>query len=111
LGFGAYSLRTRGKPARQREGDPSLFTFEKTTALVTSGIYKYIRHPLYSSLFLLNWGIFFKFPGGIGLALALIASLFLLATARADEAECIQFFGNQYQEYMKQTKMFIPYVF
>jgi protein-S-isoprenylcysteine O-methyltransferase Ste14 len=111
LAFGVHSLRTRGKPARQREGDQSLLAFEKTTELVTSGIYRYIRHPLYSSLFLLNWGIFFKAPSLIGLALAVTATLFLLATAKADETECTLFFGSQYQEYMKQTKMFIPYVF
>lgn len=109
--FGVRSLRTRGRPATQREGDPSLLAFEKTTTLVTDGIYRYIRHPLYSSLLLLAWGIFFKSLSWIGSVLAIAASLFLLATARADESECTRFFGSQYQEYMKQTKMFIPYVY
>jgi protein-S-isoprenylcysteine O-methyltransferase Ste14 len=109
--FGVHSLRTRGKPARQREGDPSLLAFEKTTDLVTSGIYKYIRHPLYSSLLLLAWGIFFKSPSWAGFGLVITATLFLVTTAKADETECTNFFGSQYQEYMKQTKMFIPYVF
>jgi protein-S-isoprenylcysteine O-methyltransferase Ste14 len=111
LGFGVHSLRTRGKPAEQRAGEPSLLSFEKTTALVTSGIYHYIRHPLYSSLFLLTWGIFFKSPAWIGMILAVAATLFLIATARADEAECTRFFGPQYQEYMKTTRMFVPYIF
>lgn len=111
LVFGVHSLRTRGKPEQQREGDPALLAFEKTTTLVTTGIFHYIRHPLYSSLLLLAWGIFFKAPSWIGFGLAMIASLFLLATARVDEAECTQFFGSGYQEYMKQTKMFIPYLF
>src|SRR5512134_3282504 len=35
LFFGVYSLRTRGKPVEQREGDPSLLAFERTTKLVT----------------------------------------------------------------------------
>jgi protein-S-isoprenylcysteine O-methyltransferase Ste14 len=39
------------------------------------------------------------------------ATLFLIATAKADERECIRFFGVSYQEYMKRTKMFIPYIF
>ncbi len=111
LAFGVHSLRTRGKASTQREGDPALFGFEKTTSLVTSGIYRYIRHPLYSSLFLLTWGIFFKSPSLIGAALAVITTLFLIATAQADETECTQFFGAQYQEYMKHTKRFVPYFF
>lgn len=111
LVLGVHSLRTRGKPARQREGDSSLLAFEKTTMLVTSGIYQYIRHPLYSSLFLLTWGVFFKFPSGIGAILSGMSTLFLVLTAKADEGECIQFFGAQYLDYMKSTKMFVPYIF
>lgn len=111
LVFGVHSLRTRGKPAKQRESDPSLLAFEKTTTLVTSGIYRYIRHPLYSSLLLLTWGIFFKAPSLYGVALGTIATLFLIATARADETECINFFGPPYQLYMRKTKRFIPYLF
>lgn len=111
LVFGVQALRTRGKPVEKREGEPSLLAFEKTTALVTSGIYQYIRHPLYSSLFLLAWGAFFKSPSWIGAALAVTATFFLVATAKADEAECTRFFGPQYQDYMKQTKRFVPYIF
>lgn len=111
LAFGVHSLRTRGKPAKQREGEPSLMAFEKTTALVTTGIYHYIRHPLYSSLFGLTWGIFFKLPSLPGMILALAATVFLVATAKADESECTRFFGSQYQEYMKTTRMFVPYIF
>ena len=109
--FGVRSLRERGKPTQERPGDPSLLAFEKTTALVTTGIYAYIRHPLYSSLFLLTWGIFFKAPSLAGAALALVATTFLVATARTDEQECIQFFGSEYREYMGKTKRFIPFLF
>jgi protein-S-isoprenylcysteine O-methyltransferase Ste14 len=85
--------------------------FEKTTQLVTSGTYKYIRHPLYSSLLLLAWGIFFKLPSLVGSGLVITATLFLIATAKADESECIQFFGAEYQAYIKHTKQFIPFLF
>lgn len=111
LGFGVQGLRARGQPTVKREGDPSLLAFEKTTQLVTSGIYHYIRHPLYSSLLLLAWGIFFKLPSWPSLAIAAVATVFLFATAQADENECIQFFGEEYRAYMKQTKRFIPFLF
>ncbi|HEY9152595.1 MAG TPA: methyltransferase [Anaerolineales bacterium] len=111
LVFGVDSLRRRGKPNKEERPDPQLLAFERTTKLVTSGIYKYIRHPLYSSLLLLAWGVFFKAPDQTGITLALLATLFLNATAKADEAECIQIFRVDYQEYMKRTKLFIPYVF
>ena len=111
LFFGVRTLRRRGETTEERPGDPSLLAFEKTTALVTSGIYAYIRHPLYSSLLLLAWGTFFKAPSLPGGALVLVATTFLIATARADEQECIRFFGDEYQAYMQKTKRFIPFLF
>ena len=111
LGYGVHFLRTQGKPVEKREGDPSLLAFEKTTSLVTDGIYKYIRHPLYCSLLLLTWGIFFKQPSVTATTLAVSASIFLLFTAKADEAECVRFFGAAYTDYMQKSKMFIPFVF
>ena len=111
LAFGISALKSRGKPNANRENDPSLLGFEKTTKLVTSGVYKYIRHPLYSSLFLLTWGIFFKHLSAAGIVFAIAATIFLVFTAKADETECIQFFGVEYQNYMKTTKRFIPFLF
>jgi protein-S-isoprenylcysteine O-methyltransferase Ste14 len=43
--------------------------------------------------------------------MALAATGFLIATARADEAECIRFFGASYEQYLERTKMFIPFLF
>jgi len=110
LVLGIRTLTAKGKPNKQREGEPQLLDFEKTSALVTTGIYHYIRHPLYSSLLFLAWGVFFKTPSGAGGSLALTATLFLFFTARADESECIRFFGPIYRDYMKRTRMFVPFM-
>jgi protein-S-isoprenylcysteine O-methyltransferase Ste14 len=107
---GVHLLRQIGKPDPQRDEVP-LIAFERTTTLVTVGAYHYIRHPLYSSLLFLAWGIFFKGPSWLGGLLALAATLFLTATAKIEEAEDIRFFGETYEEYIKQTKMFIPLLF
>jgi len=94
-----------------RSSEPELLSFEKTTQLVTSGIFHYIRHPLYSSLLLLTWGIFFKSLHWLGVILAITSSVFLFMTARADEMECMRYFGSAYAEYMQKTKRFIPFLF
>jgi protein-S-isoprenylcysteine O-methyltransferase Ste14 len=111
LVLGVRSLAKQGRPVKQRQAEPQLLVFEKTTALVNTGIYHYIRHPLYSSLLFLAWGIFFKDPTWLGALLALAATLFLLVTAKVDEVECIRFFGPAYETYMKQTKRFVPFLF
>ena len=111
LVWGVILLRQRGKPVEQRTEDPNLLAFEKTTNLVTTGIYNYIRHPLYSSLLLLAWGIFFKSPSWAGIILVVVVTGFLVLTARADETECVKFFGTAYEDYMKKSKRFIPFLF
>jgi protein-S-isoprenylcysteine O-methyltransferase Ste14 len=111
LVFGVSALLSKGKPAKHRKDDAQLLAFEKTTTLVTTGIYHWIRHPLYSSLLFLTWGTYFKVLSLTGFLLAVAASLFLVATAKADEEECIRFFGSAYQEYMHQTKRFVPFLF
>ena len=103
-------LLRQGEPDARRDDVP-LVAIEKTTTLVTTGVYRTIRHPLYSSLLFLAWGVFFKAPSWVGGLLVLGATLFLVATARVEEAENSRFFGPAYDEYMRQTKMFIPFLF
>jgi len=107
---GFQLLRMVSKSARERS-DPALMDFERTTELVTVGAFRYIRHPLYSSLLFLTWGVFFKHPTWAGLILAGMAAFFLTMTARIEEAENKAFFGAAYETYMKQTRMFIPFLF
>lgn len=107
---GVLLLRRIGKPDPQREGEP-LVAFEKTTQLVTEGVYRRIRHPLYASLFLLTWGIFFKSPCWLDAILAVLATVFLFVTARIEENENRSYFGPVYDEYIRKTKMFVPYLF
>lgn len=110
VALGVQRLRDAGKPSAARQDAP-LLAFEKTTALVTTGVYRYIRHPLYSSLLLLNWGAFFKLPSLPGALLACAATLCLFATAKIEEAENVRYFGAAYQTYIRQTKRFIPFLF
>jgi protein-S-isoprenylcysteine O-methyltransferase Ste14 len=77
---------------------------------VDMGIFKYIRHPLYSSLLFLTWGIFLKHTTLFMLVFALLSTAFLFATALIEEKENVAFFGEKYKEYMKRTKMFVPYI-
>jgi protein-S-isoprenylcysteine O-methyltransferase Ste14 len=110
VGEGVYLIKFVGKPNRQRE-DSTLLSFEKTSTLVTTGIYHYVRHPLYASLLFLSFGVFFKEISLCSTSLTLISIFSLFATAKADEAECIRYFGSPYEEYMVHTKMFVPGLF
>ncbi len=99
---GIILLKSRGNP----DGH-----FERTTVLVNTGIYKYIRHPMYASLFYLTWGALLKDIGLLTLVVAHASAAAVLATARIEEKDCLSKFGDEYRDYMKKTKMFIPFIF
>jgi len=107
---GVILMHKFGKPGKTRD-EKTLFEFEKTTELVDSGIFQYIRHPLYASLVYLTWAVFLKNISVELLVVAFFSTVLLYFTARYDEKECIAFFGEKYREYMKKSKMFIPYIF
>jgi len=98
---GFYLLHTIGRPTKG---------IEDTTILVRTGVYKYIRHPLYSSLLLLGWGAFLKEISFLSAILAILATIFSVATAMVEEKENLQRFGKEYASYMKSTKRFIPFI-
>jgi protein-S-isoprenylcysteine O-methyltransferase Ste14 len=110
LVYSLVLLKRAGQQDAQRAGD-ALLEFEKTTRLVTHGLYRYIRHPMYSSLLFLAWGVFFKSPSPLDALIALAATLALVATAHTEETENLRFFGSAYREYMGRTRRFIPFIF
>jgi protein-S-isoprenylcysteine O-methyltransferase Ste14 len=107
---GTLLLRRRGRPTTPEPGS-DLLAFENTSSLVTTGIYRYIRHPMYASLLYLTWGAALKSLTPPAVVLALVASAALFATARAEEAENVARFGAAYRDYIRRTRRFVPFVF
>lgn len=85
--------------------------FENTSRLVKTGIYHFIRHPLYLSVFLFGTGVMMKDPGTIQVILGIINLVAVYITSRIEEGEMIAKFGDEYREYMRETRMFVPYIF
>lgn len=108
--IGLYQLRLHGRAVVGSRKDDSLYSFEQTTRLVDSGIYAWIRHPMYLSLILLAWGAAIKDLTWVTLVLALFVSLCLYVTARKDEEECLEHFGAEYVAYMQRSKRFLPFL-
>jgi protein-S-isoprenylcysteine O-methyltransferase Ste14 len=98
---GFILLKKKGKPTAN---------FENTSKLVDTGIYGYIRHPLYLSIFLLGTGIVLKNPGKIQIVLGCINMVAVFITSKIEENEMIAKFGDEYRRYITRTKMFIPYI-
>jgi protein-S-isoprenylcysteine O-methyltransferase Ste14 len=86
-------------------------SFEDTTKLVEKGLYKFIRHPLYSSLIVGSWGIALKQPDLLSVIAVVAATICYFFTAKVEEEEMVEKFGDEYKAYMRRTKLFVPYVF
>jgi protein-S-isoprenylcysteine O-methyltransferase Ste14 len=108
LTLSAYAVIT-GFLLLKRQGKPDS-NFENTSQLVKSGIYGYIRHPLYLSVFLLGTGVMLKDPGRIQIILGLINLIAVYITSLIEEQEMIAKFGDEYKTYMKESKMFLPFI-
>lgn len=106
---GVIMMKKLGNQTKNRN-EKELFQFEQTSVLIDSGIFKYIRHPLYSSLLFLTWGIFLKNTNVELFIISALSTIFLFLTAIFDEKECIKYFGEKYNNYMKKTKRFIPFI-
>ena len=101
--FTAFSLFQRhGKPGRN---------FKNTTLLVTRGLYRYVRHPMYGSLLFLGWGIFLKSVTWQSFMTVVIISVALFITCNVEEKEMLKKFVDVYEAYITKTKMFIPYLY
>lgn len=103
-----YLLKNQGGE-RESEKPKENFAFENTQTIVQSGIFAFIRHPMYTSLGLLATGIMLKQIDLIGLAFCLTSWIMLNISARIEEQENYRFFGAAYTRYMEQTNRFIPW--
>jgi protein-S-isoprenylcysteine O-methyltransferase Ste14 len=98
--------RTNGDLGRQ--WSPSL-ELKENHRLVTEGIYRRIRHPMYLSLLIFAGGQMLALPNYVAGPAALVAMLVLIAfRLRAEERMMIEEFGDEYKAYRKRTNRLIP---
>lgn len=77
--------------------------------LVRGGLYRYIRHPIYVGEFLVMFAWPFEYGAPIAMLAAVAAGVFVLRRrVRADEAEMLANYGDEYAAYMRVTDAMIP---
>ena len=78
--------------------------------LVTTGPYRYWRHPIYASIIYFVWAGQVQAPGAVPLALAATVTLGLFARMLIEERFLTQAYP-EYPEYAKKAKRLIPFVY
>jgi len=83
----------------------------KKRKLITSGIYGHIRHPIYLSFNLFCIGYNMLLLDWLLLILYIIGGIGLYLQAIDEEKILIEYFGEEYIEYMKNTGRFFAKIF
>ena len=78
--------------------------------LISAGIYRVVRHPLYLSLMLwaISWALFWRSAAGI--AFAIVIAIFFDLKAR-DEERQLRANHPEYADYARRVRRFVPGIY
>ncbi len=93
----AYSQTARSRPDNQK--------------LITYGIYRFIRDPIYLGVILFSLSAPLILRSLLGLLVMIALVPMIVYRIRVEERVLTKRFGKEYEEYARKTKRFIPHVY
>lgn len=106
---GAISVTGRAQLAKFGSG---VLHIEEDHRLIKTGVFGYIRHPVYAGGILGVVGSYLAFRSVV--MLVLVSTLYFIVIRHRvlfEEEMLVEEFGDEYREYMKRTKRFIPFLY
>ncbi|MDA8080929.1 MAG: isoprenylcysteine carboxylmethyltransferase family protein [Actinomycetota bacterium] len=105
LGFAIWARvhigRNWGTPMTQRN-DPEL---------VTSGPYRFVRHPIYSGILVAGVGTVVALLSWVWITAVVLTGIYFVYSATVEERYMNERFPESYQVYKRSTKMLVPFIF
>lgn len=101
----AFAIWARWHLGRNWSGTPSI---KEGHELITSGPYRWVRHPIYTGMLLALIGS--SLISGFDLIILIIYYVMFILRIPVEERYMMQLFPDQYPEYKKTTKKLIPFV-
>lgn len=93
---------------------PSFLGFSaapESSGLITTGLYKIVRHPLYFSTTVSLIGLFLMFPT-VNVAVSIVFSiLYIIIGIEFEEKKLRQTFGATYDHFARGKKKFLPFIY
>jgi protein-S-isoprenylcysteine O-methyltransferase Ste14 len=80
----------------------------RNNIVITTGLYFWIRHPLYMALMLLLLSLFLISGFSLFFLITLLSIPLFITSARKEEAAMVRLFGDEYRNYMENTGRFFP---
>lgn len=79
--------------------------------LVTTGLYRFMRHPQYTGVLLFTLGWILHWPSMLTIVLwPILAGAYIWLSSK-EEARAIEEYGEAYRAYAAHTKRFLPFIF
>ena len=94
-----------------RQNDAPKQTPHQVTQLTKTGMYAYMRHPLYFGIVLLLVGALLYIPSYPMLVFVATSLIYLPIGVYLEEQKLLVEFGDAYRQYQKEAKRFIPFVY
>jgi len=82
--------------------------FRSRGQLVTGGLYKFVRHPQYSGIFLAAVGFLIQWPTILTIVLFPLVVIMYVRLARMEENDAFAMFGEAYHSYYERIPAFVP---
>jgi methanethiol S-methyltransferase len=84
---------------------------DESTGLITEGVFKVVRHPIYLGVTILLVGVFLISPTWT-VAVSLVLSIVYIAIGiEFEERKLRKIFGTAYDDFARGKKKFIPFVY
>lgn len=101
----ALGAGPRAGAAREVPEPPPDIPQARLEPLVTHGIHRYVRHPLYTAMFLVFWGRAFD---EAALMTAAWGTLYLVIGTHFEERKLLRIYGGDYARYRAAVPRFLP---
>ncbi len=86
-------------------------TIQKSHQLITTGLYRYIRNPIYLGVIAHALGLSFLFRSWIGLVAMIPIVAFFLVRIKDEEGVLQKEFGSEWEAYCKRSWRLVPYLY
>lgn len=103
-GFGLYTVRYN--PLGNFNIIPEI---KENASLITTGAYRYIRHPMYFSVLVMMLGVVMSKPTFLSFFIYALLVVTLFLKAQKEEMLWMEQ-SSEYRKYMQQTKRIIPFI-
>ena len=89
----------------------SFLVIKEDHELIKHGLYKHVRHPVYTGGIIVAFSIPVYTSSVLGFLAAILLIPLLIYRMGIEETMLIEEFGDEYREYMSNTKRWIPYLY